>query len=136
MLVFFYASPTAAKHRRNGKYKRVMKRSRNMKARQQLLIYNQDQKKSTDILEEIDLQKQTGHILSSIQEKQNQITTNWYPRDSNRYRAQQQRRWANELKLTMLPKWRRIENRKQWKLLEQAFVKRHTELRDILQPNE
>ncbi|GBP67407.1 Retrovirus-related Pol polyprotein from type-2 retrotransposable element R2DM; Endonuclease [Eumeta japonica] len=58
---------------------------------------------------------------------------NWYPRDGKRKRGRQHRRWEDELKLTTGPKWRRVaRDRKQWKMLEEAFANRHTELRDIL----
>ncbi|GBP70293.1 Retrovirus-related Pol polyprotein from type-1 retrotransposable element R2 [Eumeta japonica] len=58
---------------------------------------------------------------------------NWYPRDKKRKRGRQHRRWENELKLTAGSNWRRVvRDRKQWKMLEEAFANRHTELRDIL----
>ncbi|GBP76279.1 hypothetical protein EVAR_54966_1 [Eumeta japonica] len=57
----------------------------------------------------------------------------WYPREGRRNRGRQSKRWEDELELTAGPKWRRVaRDRVQWKLLEEAFAKRHTELRDIL----
>lgn len=91
--------------------------------------------KVTDILTRIDSLKWrwTGHMLRGTQEKWSSIITHWYPRDGRRNRGRQSKRWEDELKLTAGPKWRRVaRDRVQWKLLEEAFAKRHTEIRDIL----
>lgn len=91
--------------------------------------------KVTDILSRIDSLKWrwTGHMLRGTQEKWSNIITDWYPRDERRNRERQSKRWEDELKLTAGPKWRRVARDKvQWKLLEKAFAKRHTELRDFL----
>lgn len=127
------------KHHRDKleKCQRAMERSMTG-VRRQDRISNVDLRtktKLTDILERIDLQKWrwTGHMLRSRQEKWSQIITQWYPRDGKRRRGRQQMRWEDELKLTAGSKWRRVaQDRKQWKLLEEAFANRHTELRDIL----
>ncbi|GBP53710.1 hypothetical protein EVAR_39864_1 [Eumeta japonica] len=61
------------------------------------------------------------------------IIKDWYPRDGKRKRGRQHRRWEDKLKLTAGPNWRRVaRDRKQWKMLEEAFANKHTELRDIL----
>lgn len=127
------------KHHREklGKCQRGMERSMTGTRRQDRVsnVQLREKTKLTDILEKIDLQKWrwTGHMLRSRQEKWSQIITNWYPRDGKRCRGRQQMRWENELKLTAGPKWRRVaQDRKQWRLLEEAFARRHTELRDIL----
>ncbi|CAF4950645.1 unnamed protein product [Pieris macdunnoughi] len=42
-------------------------------------------------------------------------------------------RWENDLKLAAGPFWLRVaRDRIHWKELEEAYAKRHTELRDIL----
>ncbi|GBP15861.1 Retrovirus-related Pol polyprotein from type-2 retrotransposable element R2DM; Endonuclease [Eumeta japonica] len=42
-------------------------------------------------------------------------------------------KWEDEIKLTARANWRRVaKDRKQWKMLEEAYAKRHTELRDFL----
>ena len=57
----------------------------------------------------------------------------WYSRDVKRRRRRQHKRWEDEIKLTAGAHWRRVaRNRKHWKMLEEAFANRHTELRDIL----
>ncbi|GBP33186.1 Putative uncharacterized transposon-derived protein F52C9.6 [Eumeta japonica] len=91
--------------------------------------------KVTDVLIRIDSLKWrwTGHLLRGTQEKWSNIITDWYPREGRRNRGRQSKRWEDELKLTAGPKWRRVaRDRVQWKLLEEAFAKKHTELRDIL----
>lgn len=90
--------------------------------------------KVTDVLTRIDSLKWrwTGHMLRGTQKWSN-IITDWYPRDGKRNRGRQSKRWEDELKLTAGSKWRRVaRDRVQWKLLEEAFAMRHTELRDIL----
>lgn len=119
------------------KCQRAMERSMIGVRRQDRLrnVQIREKTKLSDILERIDLQKWrwTGHMLRSRQEKWSQIITQWYPRDGKRSQGRQQMRWEDELKLTAGPKWRRVaQDRKQWKLLEEAFANRHTELRDIL----
>lgn len=43
-------------------------------------------------------------------------------------------RLEDDLKLTVGYKWKSVVlDRTQWKMLEEAYVKRHTELRDTLQ---
>lgn len=91
--------------------------------------------KVTDILTKIDQLKWrwAGHTLRSPQEKWSKTVTDWYPRDGKRKRGRQRKRWEDELKLTAGPNWRRVaRDRRQWKMLEEAFAQRHTELRDIL----
>lgn len=91
--------------------------------------------KVTDILTRIDQQKWrwTGHMMREKEEKWSKIVTDWYPRNNKRSRGKQFRRWEDELKLTAGPNWRRVaRDRTQWKQLEEAFTKRHTELRDII----
>ncbi|GBP64504.1 hypothetical protein EVAR_49303_1 [Eumeta japonica] len=81
--------------------------------------------KVTDVLTRIDSLKWrwTGHMLRGTQEKWSNIITDGYPREGRRNRG----------RLTAGPKWRRVaRDRVQWKLLEEVFAKRHTELRDIL----
>ncbi|CAH2234201.1 jg16650 [Pararge aegeria aegeria] len=61
------------------------------------------------------------------------LVTHWYPRDGQRKKGRQQRRWEDELKLTAGPLWRRVaQDRKHWRELEEAFAVRHTELRDFI----
>ncbi|GBP60294.1 hypothetical protein EVAR_91578_1 [Eumeta japonica] len=75
----------------------------------------------------------TGHMVRGTQEKWSNIVTDWYPREGRRNRGRQSKRWEDELKLTTGPKWRRVaRDRVQGKLLEEAFAKRHNELRDIV----
>lgn len=72
-------------------------------------------------------------MLRDPQEKWSKNVTNWYPRNGKRSRGRQQTRWEDDLKLTAGPHWRRVAcDRSQWKLLEEAYAKRQTELRDIL----
>uniref|UniRef100_A0A2H1WCW2 SFRICE_022111 n=1 Tax=Spodoptera frugiperda TaxID=7108 RepID=A0A2H1WCW2_SPOFR len=50
-----------------------------------------------------------------------------------RSRGRQVRRWEDDLKQTAGPFWLRVaRDRIHWKELEEAYVKRHTELRDLL----
>lgn len=112
--------------------------------RSMLGIKKQDRKRNTfirsktrivDILTKIDQLKWrwVGHMLRSTQDKWSKIVTDWYPRDGKRKRGRQLKRWEDELKLTAGPYWRRVtRDRIQWKMLEEAFARRHTELRDIL----
>lgn len=98
-------------------------------------IHIREKTKVVDVLSKIDQQKWrwTGHMIRCTQDKWNKIVTDWYPRDGKRSKGRQQKRWEDELKLTAGPNWRRVaRDRKQWKMLEEAFAKRHTELRDIL----
>ncbi|GBP67515.1 hypothetical protein EVAR_49882_1 [Eumeta japonica] len=91
--------------------------------------------KVTDVLTRIDSLKWrwTGHMLRGTQEKWSDTITDWYPREGKRNRGRQSKRLEDELKLTAGPKWKRVaRDRVQWKLLEEAFAKRHTELRDII----
>lgn len=65
--------------------------------------------------------------------KWSQAVTEWYPRDGKRNRGRQFTRWEDEIKLTAGPNWRRVtRDRRQWKTLEEAYAKRHAEIRDIL----
>lgn len=48
-----------------------------------------------------------------------------YPRDGKRKRRSQFKRWEDEFKLTEGLYWRR--DRIHWKMLKEAFAKRHTE---------
>ena len=42
-------------------------------------------------------------------------------------------RWEDDIKMTAGPRWKRVtQDRPQWKSLEEAYAKRHTEIRDIL----
>ncbi|GBP07527.1 Putative uncharacterized transposon-derived protein F52C9.6 [Eumeta japonica] len=116
---------------------RAMERSMMSIRKQDKIKYTTIRSKTqvTDILTKLDQLKWrwTGHILRSNQEKWSKIVTNWYPRDIKKKRGRQHRRWEDELKLTAGPDWRRVSrDRKQWKMLEEAFANRHTELRDIL----
>ncbi|CAH2239765.1 jg24654 [Pararge aegeria aegeria] len=75
----------------------------------------------------------TGHMLRDNQGKWSTLVTHWYPRDGQRKKGRQQRRWEDELKLTAGPLWRRVaQDRKHWRELEDAFAVRHTELRDLI----
>ncbi|CAF4810844.1 unnamed protein product [Pieris macdunnoughi] len=59
--------------------------------------------------------------------------TLWQPRDGKRGRGRQVRRWEDDLKLAAGPFWLRVaRDRIHWKELEEAYAKRHTELRDLL----
>ncbi|CAH2097985.1 unnamed protein product [Euphydryas editha] len=91
--------------------------------------------KLTDILLRVDQQKWrwTGHMMRDKHGKWCKAVSEWYPRDGKRSRGRQCIRWEDDIKMTAGPKWRRItQDRPQWKLLEEAYVKRHTEIRDIL----
>lgn len=91
--------------------------------------------KIVDILTRIDQQKWrwTGHMMRDPQNKWSTVVSDWYPRDGKRNRGRQQMRWEDDLRLTAGNKWRRVaRDRTQWKKLEEAYAKRHTELRDIL----
>ncbi|GBP51312.1 hypothetical protein EVAR_34098_1 [Eumeta japonica] len=75
----------------------------------------------------------TGHRIRAPQEKWSKSVTDWYRRDEKSNRGRQQTRWEDDLKLTAEHHWRRVAwDRTRWKLLEEAYAKRHTELRDIL----
>lgn len=91
--------------------------------------------KVTDILTRIDQLKWrwTGHMLRCKTDKWSKQVTLWYPRDGNRLRGRPTRRWEDDFRLALGPYWTRVAiDRVQWKQLEEAYVKRHTELRDIL----
>ncbi|PZC79931.1 hypothetical protein B5X24_HaOG215613 [Helicoverpa armigera] len=88
-----------------------------------------------DILTRIDQQKWrwTGHMIRDPHNKWSTIVSDWYPRDGKRNRGRQQMRWEDDLKFTAGHHWRRVaRDRTQWKMLEEAYANRHTELRDIL----
>ncbi|GBP18476.1 hypothetical protein EVAR_93881_1 [Eumeta japonica] len=71
----------------------------------------------------------TSHIIRDSQEKWSKSVTNWYPRDGKRNRGRQQTRREDDLKLTAGHQWRKVaRDRTQWKLLEEAYGKRHNEL--------
>ncbi|CAK1582608.1 unnamed protein product [Parnassius mnemosyne] len=66
-------------------------------------------------------------------EKWSKQVTVWYPRNSTRSQGRKSRRWEDDLKLTLEPLWIRVAaDTRQRKDLEEAFVERHTEIRDIL----
>lgn len=91
--------------------------------------------KLTDILTRVDQQKWrwTGHMMRDKLGKWSRKVTEWYPRDGKRNRGRQNSRWEDELKRTAGPNWRRVtQDRQQWKMLEEAFARRHAEVRDIL----
>lgn len=94
-----------------------------------------DKTKLTDILSQIDKQKWrwSGHMMRDIQGKWSKKVTEWYPRDGQRSRGRQRRRWSDDIKLTAGHLWSRVaQDRPQWKALGEAYAKRHTEIRDIL----
>lgn len=94
-----------------------------------------EQTKVADILKRIDQQKWrwAGHMIRDKQNKWSTTVSNWYPRDGKRCRGRQQMRWEDDIKLTAGHHWRRVaRDRTQWKKLEEAYAKRHTELRDII----
>ncbi|GBP47080.1 hypothetical protein EVAR_96035_1 [Eumeta japonica] len=67
------------------------------------------------------------------QGKWSKIVSDWYPRDGRRSRGRQMTRWEDDLKLTAKHHWRKVaRDRTQWKMLEEAYAKRHAELRDIV----
>lgn len=91
--------------------------------------------KLTDILKQIDQQKWrwAGHMVRDAKEKWSKKISEWYPRDGKRKRGRPTMKWEDDLKLTVGATWRRVANdRSQWKSLEEAYAKRHTEIRDIL----
>lgn len=91
--------------------------------------------KLTDILTRIDTQKWrwAGHLLRHHINKWSKQVTLWQPRDGKRGRGRQVRRWEDDLKQTAGPLWMRVaRDRTHWKELEEAYAKRHTELRDLL----
>nr|XP_049701309.1 LINE-1 retrotransposable element ORF2 protein [Helicoverpa armigera] len=88
-----------------------------------------------DILTRIDQQKWrwTGHMIRDPHNKWSTIVSDWFPRDGKRNRGRQHMRWEDDLKFTAGHHWRRVaRDRTQWKMLEEAYANRHTELRDIL----
>lgn len=94
-----------------------------------------DKTKLTDILSQIDKQKWrwSGHLMRDKQGKWSKKVTEWYPRDGQRSRGRQRKRWSDDIKLTAGHLWSRVaQDRPQWKALEEAYAKRHTEIRDIL----
>jgi hypothetical protein len=91
--------------------------------------------KVTDILTHIDHLKWgwTGHMLRCPENKWSQQVTLWYPRDGTRKQGRPIRRWEDDLRLTLGPRWTRVaSDRTQWRQLEEAYALRHSELRDIL----
>lgn len=91
--------------------------------------------KLTDILTRIDVQKWrwAGHLLRHPINKWSKQVTLWLPRGGKRSRGRQVRRWEDDLKQTAGPFWSRVaRDRIHWKELEEAYAKRHTELRDLL----
>lgn len=91
--------------------------------------------KLTDILIKIDQQKWrwAGHMIRDKKEKWSKLVTVWYPRDEKRNRGRPAMRWEDEIKLTAGPFWKRAaQDREYWKELEEAFAKRHSEIRDII----
>lgn len=91
--------------------------------------------KLTDILTRIDVQKWrwAGHMLRHPTNKWSKQVTLWQPRDGKRSRGRQIRRWEDDFKQTAGPFWLRVaRDRTHWKELEEAYAKRHTELRDLL----
>ncbi|CAK1597711.1 unnamed protein product [Parnassius mnemosyne] len=91
--------------------------------------------KLTDILTRINVQKWrwAGHLLRHPINKWSKQVTLWQPRDGKRGKGRQVRRWEDDLKQTAGPFWLRVaRDRNHWKKLEEAYAKRHTELRDLL----
>lgn len=66
------------------------------------------------------------------QGKQCKAVTECYARDGKRSRGRGCLRWEDDIKVTAGPSWRRVTQRPQWKSLEEAYTKGHTEVRDIL----
>ncbi|GBP31873.1 hypothetical protein EVAR_16648_1 [Eumeta japonica] len=76
-------------------------------------VRNYDLKKKTkltDILRQIDRQKLrwTGHMMRDTRGKWNKAVTKWYPRDGNRSRGRQRRRWMDDIKMTAGRLWTRV----------------------------
>ena len=128
---------TRSLRERLAKCQRAMERSMTGFKRQDR-IRNTDLRvttKVTDILSRIDQQKWrwTGHMMRNCQGKWSKAVTEWYPRDGKRNRGRQCIRWEEDIKMTAGPMWRRVaQDRSQWKMLEEAYANRHTEIRDIL----
>ncbi|CAH2236117.1 jg15113 [Pararge aegeria aegeria] len=73
-----------------------------------------------------------GHMIQGKQKKWSTTVAGWYPRHWKRSRERQQVRWADDLKLTTGLHWRSLaRDRTKFKIMEEAFAKRHTELPDI-----
>ncbi|CAH2092458.1 unnamed protein product [Euphydryas editha] len=52
----------------------------------------------------------------------------WYPREGKRRKGRQNKRWRDEIKAIARRTWmRRAANRNDWKGLEEAFAKEHTD---------
>ncbi|CAH2098347.1 unnamed protein product [Euphydryas editha] len=67
----------------------------------------------------------TGHMLRESEDKWTKIITEWYPRDGNRSRGRQRKRWEDDLKKVAGPDWIRVaKEREKWKSLEEAYVER------------
>ncbi|GBP31979.1 hypothetical protein EVAR_18518_1 [Eumeta japonica] len=74
--------------------------------------------------------RSTGHMMRDKQGKWCKAVSEWYPRDGKRSRGRQCIKWEDDIKTTAGPRWRRVtQDRPQWKLLEEAYAKRHTESR-------
>ncbi|GBP54271.1 hypothetical protein EVAR_36487_1 [Eumeta japonica] len=50
----------------------------------------------------------TGHMMRDIRGKWSKAMTEWYPRDANRSRGRQRRRWMNDIKMTAGHLWTRV----------------------------
>ncbi|KAJ0184133.1 hypothetical protein K1T71_000556 [Dendrolimus kikuchii] len=58
--------------------------------------------------------------------------TLWYPRGDIRRQGRPKTKWSDDGCVTLGPYWTRVaEDRAQWRELEEAYAKRHAELRDI-----
>lgn len=91
--------------------------------------------KFADVLKHIDQKKWrwTGHMLRNKIDKWNKRVTVWLPKNGKRRRGRQTRRWEDELRLTAGPYWLRAAlDRRHWRELEEAFARRHSELRDLI----
>ncbi|GBP12539.1 Putative uncharacterized transposon-derived protein F52C9.6 [Eumeta japonica] len=53
----------------------------------------------------------TGHILRERKEKWTKLITEWYPRESNRSKGRQTKRWEDDLKNVAGSLWLRKQNR-------------------------
>lgn len=91
--------------------------------------------KITDIITRIEHLKWgwTGHMLRCKMNKWSKQVTLWYPREDTRRQGRPKTRWRDDIRLTLGPYWTRVaEDRTQWRELEEAYARRHADLRDIL----
>ncbi|KAJ8712370.1 hypothetical protein PYW07_000868 [Mythimna separata] len=75
--------------------------------------------------------KWSGHMIRG-KEKWNKILTQWYPREGNRKRGRQQKRWDDDIRQVAGKTWTRVaRERSEWSRLEEAFANWQTDLQKV-----